>query len=134
MHYFRKILAFAKPYRRFAVLNIISNILYALFSTLAFLSFIPMLQVLFQQQDPILSKPSMETAGSYKDFFSDYANWFINQRVAEHGQVSALITICVLVIVLFFLKNLFGYLAKYFIASLQNGMLRDIRDDIYAKI
>src|SRR5690625_2079877 len=69
-----------------------------------------------------------------KEYFSYYANFFINQRVEENGQISALIMICVMVIVLFFFKNLFGYLAKYFIASLQNGMLRDIRYKIYEKI
>lgn len=127
-------MAFAKPYKHFAFLNILFNILYALFSTLAFLSFIPMLQVLFQQQDPIYDKPTMDGSGGLKEFFSDYANFFINQRVEEHGQVSALVMICVMVIVLFFFKNLFGYLAKYFIASLQNGMLRDIRYNIYEKI
>src|SRR5699024_5831305 len=72
--------------------------------------------------------------GGMKDFFSDYANFFINQRVEEQGQISALVIICIMVIILFFLKNLFGYLAKYFIASLQNGMLRDIRYNIYEKI
>ncbi len=134
MKFFKKVMAFAKPYQHFAFLNILFNILYALFSTLAFLSFIPMLQVLFQQQEPIFEKPSMESSGGLKEYFSDYANFFINQRVEEKGQISALITICIMVIVLFFLKNLFGYLAKYFIASLQNGMLRDIRYKIYEKI
>ncbi len=134
MKFFRKVLAYAKPYKHYAFLNILFNILYALFSTLAFLSFIPMLQVLFQQQDPILKEPSRATSGSLKEYFSDYANYFINQRVEDHGQISALVTICVMVIVLFFLKNLFGYLAKYFISSLQNGMLKDIRYQVYEKI
>src|SRR5690625_6951283 len=93
-----------------------------------------MLQVLFQQQDPIYDKTTMDGSGGLKEFFSDYANFFINQRVEEHGQISALVMLCVMVIVLFFFKNLFGYLAKYFIASLQNGMLRDIRYKIYEKI
>lgn len=135
MSYFKKVLQFARPYKRFAVLNIISNILYALFSTLAFLAFIPMLQVLFQEQDAVETKPIWDgSVDGLKSFFGNYANYFINERVAEHGQIAALLTICVLVIILFFLKNLFGYSAKYFIASLQNGMLRDIRNEVYAKI
>lgn len=127
-------MAYAKPYRHFAFLNILFNILYALFSTLAFLSFIPMLQVLFQQQDPVIEQPTKAGSESLKAYFSDYANYFINQRVEEHGQISALVIICIMVVVLFFLKNLFGYLAKYFISSLQNGMLKDIRYDVYEKI
>ncbi|MDT0643278.1 ABC transporter ATP-binding protein [Zunongwangia sp. F363] len=135
MSYFRKVLQFAKPYKRFAILNIISNIFYAIFSTLAFLAFIPMLQVLFQEEEPILAEPQWNGSfGTFKDYASDYANYFLNQRVEEYGQISALITICVLVIILFLLKNLFNYLAMYFIANLRNGMLRDIRNKIYDKI
>jgi len=135
MSYFKKILQFAKPYKRYAVLNIISNIFYALFSTLAFISFIPMLKVLFQEEEPVLTRPTWDGSFSnLKDFGSDYANFFLNQRVEEHGQISALIIICITVIILFFLKNLFNYAALYFIASLRNGMLKDIRDRIYDKI
>ncbi len=135
MKYFKKILAFAKPYKHYGVLNVIFNILYALFSTLAFLAFIPMLQVLFQEQRPVLQKPVWNgEVGGLKDFLSNYGNYFMNQQITEHGQISALVSICVLLIVLFFLKNLFGYLAKYFIANLQNGMLRGIRDKLYRKM
>lgn len=135
MSYFRKILQFAKPYRRYAVLNIISNVFYALFSTLAFISFIPMLKVLFQEEEPILVEPTWNGGlSNLKDFASDYANFFLNQRVEEYGQISALIVICITVVILFFLKNFFNYTALYFIASLRNGMLKDIRDSIYGKI
>lgn len=135
MSYFRKILQFAKPYRRYAVLNIISNVFYALFSTLAFISFIPMLKVLFQEEEPILVEPTWDGGlSNLKDFASDYANFFLNQRVEEYGQISALIVICITVVILFFLKNFFNYTALYFIASLRNGMLKDIRDSIYGKI
>lgn len=134
MKYFREILAFAGPYKRYAFLNIFFNILYALFSTLSFLAFIPMLQVLFQQQEAVLEMPTRESSGDLKAYLGDYANFLINQQIEEKGQMSVLFSVCLMVILLFFLKNLFGYFGKYFIASLQNGMLRDIRDAIYAKI
>ena len=135
MTYLKKILQFAKPYKRFAILNIISNVFYALFSTLAFISFIPMLRVLFQEEKPISTKPVWNGEfGSIKDYANDYSNYFLNQQVEQYGEVAALVSICITVIVLFFLKNLFNYLALYFIANLRNGMLKDIRNRIYDKI
>ncbi|WBL20974.1 ABC transporter ATP-binding protein [Zunongwangia sp. HRR-M8] len=135
MSYLKKVLQFAKPYKRYAILNIISNVFYALFSTLSFLAFIPMLQVLFQVNDPVTEKPIWDgNWGTLKDFAETYANFFLNQRIEQYGQISALITICILIIILFFIKNLFNYMAMYFIASLRNGMLRDIRNRIYDKI
>jgi subfamily B ATP-binding cassette protein MsbA len=38
-----------------------------------------------------------------------------------------------LVIGMFFLKNLFGYLAMYFITFLRNGVLKDLRNALYDK-
>ena len=135
MTYLKKILQFAKPYKRFAILNIISNVFYALFSTLAFISFIPMLRVLFQEEKPISTKPVWNGEfGNIKDFANNYSNYFLNQQVEQYGEVAALVSICITVIVLFFLKNLFNYLALYFIANLRNGMLKDIRNRIYDKI
>ena len=135
MSYLKKVLQFAKPYKRYAILNIISNVFYALFSTLSFLAFIPMLQVLFQVNEPITTKPIWDgDLLSLTDFAEQYANFFLNQRIEEYGQISALITICIVIVILFFVKNLFNYLAMYFIATLRNGMLKDIRDKIYLKI
>jgi len=39
-----------------------------------------------------------------------------------------------LILILFFLKNLFNYLALFFITFLRNGILRDLRNDIFKKI
>ena len=60
MNYFRQILGFAKPYRGYAILNIISNILYALFGTLAMVSLFPMLNVLFDKTKRLEIKPQWE--------------------------------------------------------------------------
>jgi subfamily B ATP-binding cassette protein MsbA len=57
MEYFKKILRFARPYRKYAVLNIIANIFYALFGTLAMISLFPMLSVLFKQTEAFTHLP-----------------------------------------------------------------------------
>lgn len=133
MTYFRKILEFAKPYKRFAVLNIICNIFYALFSTLSFIALIPVINILFDENERVDEKPVWEGLGGIKDYVVDYFNYNVSQRVAE-DELSALIFICGIVVLLFFLKNLFGYLAAFFITFLRNGVLRDVRDALYKKI
>ena len=134
MNYFKKILRFALPYKKFGVLNIIFNILYALFSTLSFISLIPMLTVLLKQVEPVKVKPVYETATSVKGYLDDSLNYFINIKIDEHGEVYVLGIMVSLVIVVFFLKNLFGYLANFFITYLRNGVLKDIRDVMYKRI
>ncbi len=133
MTYFRRILEFAKPYKRFAFLNIICNIFYALFSTLSFIALIPVIRILVNPEERTNEIPVWSGWMGAKDYYVDYFNYNVSQRVAE-DEVSALVFICGIVVVLFFLKNLFGYLADFFITFLRNGVLRDIRDALYKKI
>jgi len=47
MAYFKDILKYEKKYRKYTVLNILFNILYAVFNVLSVLAFIPVLGILF---------------------------------------------------------------------------------------
>lgn len=133
MNYFKKILRFAIPYKRFAVLNIICNVFYALFSTLSFLALIPVIGVLFDEEKQVVEKPEWTGIMDAKDYFTGSFNYEVAQRVNE-DELSALMFICGIVVLLFFLKNLFGYLAAFFLTFLRNGVLRDVRDVLYDKI
>ena len=133
MNYFKKILVFAKPYKKYAILNIIANIFYALFSTLAMVSLFPMLAVLFGDTEAVTVAPQWEGLTEIKDYAIDYLNFFITQNVSNGDQGDALMLMVSLVISMFFLKNVFGYLAMYFITFLRNGVLKDLRNALYDK-
>jgi subfamily B ATP-binding cassette protein MsbA len=134
MNYFKKIMRFAVPYKRYAFLNIFFNILYALFSGLAFMSLIPMMQVLFDPEDiKVTEKPVYTDITEIKDYAENSLNYFITD-VAGTDKMQALIIVICLVLGLFILKNLFSYFAMYFITFLRNGVLKDIRNTLYDKI
>ncbi|NNJ88996.1 MAG: ABC transporter ATP-binding protein, partial [Eudoraea sp.] len=133
MNYFKKILRFAGPYKKFAFLNIFFNILYALFSALSFAALIPMLDVLFKQTEKVYEKPVYEGIGSLKDYFQDYISYRLTSY-SDSNEMQALVLVIALVLILFFLKNIFNYLAMYFITFLRNGVLKDIRNRMYQKI
>ena len=137
MHYFRKILKYALPYKRYAWLNIISNIFYAFFGSLAFVSLIPMLKVLFEDPENIEAKvttvPEYTGITELGDYTEQYLNYYIHQNNEASGEMNTLVIMIVLVISTFLLKNLFGYLAMFFITFLRNGVLKDLRNDLYRK-
>ena len=133
MSYFKKILRFALPYKRFAVLNIICNVFYALFSTLSFLALIPVIQILFDETKRVAVPPRWEGWNGAKDYLLDSFNYEVTVRINEN-EASALIFVCGIVVLLFFLKNLFGYLSAFFLTFLRNGVLKDVRNTIYDKI
>ncbi|MEX0997730.1 MAG: ABC transporter ATP-binding protein [Flavobacteriaceae bacterium] len=132
MKYFKKILRFAIPYKKYAVLNIIANIFYALFSTLSMLSLFPMMKVLFDNTEPNYTKPSWTGITEGKDYIENYLNYFITQQKSE-GTEDVLIYVVLIVIAMFLLKNIFNYLAMYFITFLRNGVLKDLRNAMYKK-
>ncbi|MGB5943645.1 MAG: ABC transporter ATP-binding protein [Leeuwenhoekiella sp.] len=133
MNYFKQILQFARPYKRYALLNILCNVLYALFSTLSFLALIPVINILFDKTQRVNTKPVYKSIRYFKDYVADAVNYEITQRVSDN-ELSALVYVCIFVVILFFLKNLFGYMAAFFITFLRNGVMKDVRDAIYDKI
>ncbi|SCX97221.1 ATP-binding cassette, subfamily B, MsbA [Nonlabens sp. Hel1_33_55] len=133
MNYFKEILKYARPYKRFGVLNIICNIFYALFGTLSFVALVPVMKVLFQTTEDEYVKPVWQGITNSKEYLESYINWYVTD-VMNEDQGQALIMMIALVLILFLLKNLFGYLGMYFITFLRNGVMRDIRNALYHKI
>ncbi len=134
MNYFKQILRFAKPYKSYGILNIICNIFYALFGTLSFISLIPMLSVLLGETEPVNTEPVYNRLTEIKSYLEDYLNYFVTLKTEEHGEIYVLTVMVGLVISMFFIKNIFNYLAMFFITFLRNGVLRDMRDKLYNKI
>ncbi len=133
MEYIKKIWAFAKPYKKYAYGNIIANVFYALFGSLAFVSLMPMLKVLFDDKEPITEAPAYSGFLEIGDYLEGNLNYYLTQQVAEIGEMKVLIYMIGVVIATFLLKNFFGYLAMWFITFLRNGVLKDIRNALYLK-
>ena len=133
MNYFKKILRFAVPYKKYGILNIFFNVLYALFGTLAMVSLFPMLSVLFGQTKKVNIEPVWSSFSNAREYTEQYLNFFVTQK-AEQGTEDVLLFMVALVISMFFLKNVFRYLAMYSITFLRNGVLKDLRNALYNKI
>lgn len=131
--YFKKIFRFAKPYKKYMYLNIFFNILYALFSALSFVALIPMLTVMFGDEEKIYEKPQYNGIFEIKDYLFDYMNYYITTTSESSGTQYTLNVMIIGIISLFLLKNMFNYWAMYFITFLRNGILKDIRNALYKK-
>lgn len=134
MNYFKKILVYAKPYLKYAYLNIVFNILYALFNVLSVLGFIPVLGILFGKEDKLTIKPVYNGFSNLYEYVSGSLNYKITELMDSGGIDKALLFICILSFSLFFFKNLFRYLASFVLVFLRNGVVKDIRDGLYKKI
>ena len=133
MNYFKRIFKYAKPFKKYIFLNIFFNALYALFSALSFLSLMPMLEVLFGENNKTYSKPEFNNIYSLGNNLEAWLNYQVSNYAGQDPQ-KALIFVISAIIILFFLKNFFNYLAMFFITFLRNGILTKLREDVYKKI
>ena len=134
MENIKKIIPFVLPYKHHVIWNIIHNIFYALFSTLSFLVLIPMMDVLFQKSKKIDAAPVLKSIFDIGSFAKNYLYFEISKLNELKGPQYALLLAVIVIIITFLLKNIFGYLASYHIMYLRNGVLKDMRVQLFNKI
>ena len=133
MEYFKQIIHYAKPYKRFAFLNVFFNVFYALFSALSFVVLMPFLKIIFYKDKVINTvKPVYESIEKLDDYSNQYFSYAVYKAVGD-DKGDILIAVIILIVVVFLLKNVFSYLGFYFITFLKNGVLKDLRNELYNK-
>ncbi len=131
MDFFFKILRYIRSYLSYVFLNIGSNIISVIFSLFSLTMIIPFLGILFGTQEKVYqARPLSLNAASIKENFY----LFLSTTIDNKGNVEALLLICVIVLIMFFIKNLFRYLALFFLTPIRNGVIHDIRMGLHKKI
>lgn len=130
----KKIIPYALKYKSNVIQNIVFNVFYALFSTLLMVSIMPTLDVLFKQNKRVEVEPVYKGIENLKDYASDSFNYKLTQISDAYGVQNALLMVIGIVIITALLKNLFNYLASRHVTVLRNGVLKDIRIQLYQKI
>jgi len=130
----KKIFPFVKPYKFHVFWNVIYNVLYALFSTLSFIALIPMMDVLFKNENKVIKEPTYESIWSITKYGKEYLYYQMNNLSKTDGPQFSLVLVVSLVIITFLFKNLFNYLASNHLMHLKNGVLKDLRTKMYDKI
>lgn len=135
MKNFKRFFKYITPHKRNLIISIIFNILYALFSSISMLSLFPLMKVLFEDGEKVHVKPIYEGFKSIdKDFLENSLNYFITNNTEKNGVLSTLIWMVIFVLSTFLLKNLFNFISIVYMTYLNNGILKDLRNDVYQKV
>lgn len=129
----KSILPYLKGKWNLVLLYMGSHFLSVLFTTLTLSMINPFLEIIFEKTKPVTSNPGFVLS---KEGISNYFAYWMTDFIASHGNDKAwgLVFVCIILICTTFLKNLFLYLSKYILNPLRNGILRNIRKDMFAKI
>ena len=131
--YFKRVLNYVFSFKKYFLLNIIFSVFYALFSAVAFLSLMPMLEVLFNGVNDIKEKPQLELSNNLGEFIENWLNFQVSSFAADDNQKAIMFVVGV-VIILFFLKNISNYFALLFSTLIRNGVIKNLKKNIYEKI
>lgn len=139
MKRFNRLAKYILPYKAQVVLNILFNFISVLFSLFSLTMVIPFLEILFQRQPKVdlhvpFSLSFMREEGlSFLEVLKNNFYYYISQLIETHGEIYALIFVSGLVIITSFFKTGFKYLAMYHLATIRNGVVRDMRNLLYKK-
>ncbi len=132
--YFR-VLKYIKPYKAHLVASMIFTVFYSLLNGLSVYLTIPLLETLFNQHDTnsktVISKNIHNEATSWLNGLEEKISSTFNSFVFEGDINQILLRICFLVLFAFLAKNIFGYLQSYFLAFVEQGMIKDLRNEAY---
>ena len=123
---FWRLMSRLKGYKKNVILAIVSNVLMAIFTVVSIPMIAPFFDILFSQEVVASFKPEDNN-------LPDNLDYFFSQLVINYTPQKALLIVIAAMLVVFFLKNIFRYLALYFMAPVRNGIIYDLRKQIFEK-
>lgn len=126
---------FLPPYKKYAILAFIFNMLTAILNVFSLATIIPILQVLFKVTAASYEFiPWKGTDVAFIDVLLNNANWYITMLIDARGSSFTLLMLAVALIGMTLLKTASAYFGSYFIVPVKTGVVKDMRDQINDKI
>jgi len=122
---------YLRKYKRLIFAIFAANIFMVGFSIISIPALIPFLNILFDQQPILTEKPSWAWT---REGVEAFLNYNFSQIILQYGKEQALVYACIVIVIVFFLKNLFQYLSLALMAPLRNGIVCDIRQRLFEKM
>ena len=101
--------------------NLMFNILGMFFSIFSFAMIIPLLRVVFNSDASVFQKTVAEYHGNVslnKDSILDFFNYKLADFSLNNGKEATLIYICIFLVSMVFLKNLFTYMSNFYLTNI----------------
>lgn len=131
--FIRLLRRFAMPYRWQVVLSIFFNILAAFLTLFSFAFIIPILQMLFGLDSTHYEYMEIGAAGLKDVAVNNF--YYYTQRLLElYGASATLAVLAAALVFMTLLKTGTTYLSTFYMVTVRNGVVRDLRDSMYAKI
>ncbi len=129
MRSYRRLLAYLWPYRRRLGLLLLTTAALALFSGFTLGMIAPFVKLLFYDAPGPALPPSGPLRPDLGSLMSHLSWWLL-----QGGREAGVARLCGLILVVFFLKNLFGYLNQLLTFFIEQRITADLRNDLYSHL
>ena len=127
MQFVKRFLTYLSAYRSKVILVVLFHILTAIFTVVSIPMIIPFFQILFSHETGIDQE---QQGGS----MVDQIEWYVHQNLIVYDKQTVLLYVCGAILIVFLFKNIFRYLAMYQMTPIRNGIIQQIRSQIYSKV
>ena len=128
---------FVRPYRHNLVGSAVFNILASLLNVFSFYLLVPILGILFKTSTEVYEYIPLSQTEGLKEWATAVKNNFfyaVTEYMDAHTASTTLLVLGLIMIVMTFFKTACYFLASGVMVPLRNGIVRDIRVQIYDKI
>ncbi|HPF51840.1 MAG TPA: ABC transporter ATP-binding protein [Draconibacterium sp.] len=129
--FFRILKRYIPPYKTRLVLNFASNLLSAIFAVFSMAMMIPILEIVFNLSENV---GTLQEWSFSMDSIKNNLYYYVTQIKVDYGPGATLLFVGLFVILATMLKVGFAYLAAYQAVYIRNGVVKDIRHEIFNKI
>ncbi|MDE6792686.1 MAG: ABC transporter ATP-binding protein/permease, partial [Muribaculaceae bacterium] len=124
---------FAGPYKWNIVWSVIFNFLTMFFTIFSFAFIMPILKILFNLDDTRYEFMHWGEKAFHEVLINNFY-WYVSGLIERIGASPTLALMALALVVATFIKVITAYFSEYFTIPLRNGVVRDIRNKMYAKI
>ncbi len=126
MQGFKKIVQLIRPYHGLVLGNILCNVGMAFFTVISIPAIIPFFEILFGLKPEITVRPELSFNNALELIRWQFTHW-----IDQFGSQTALLYVCLTIIILFLAKNTLRYFSMFFIAPVRTGVVRDLRNQLF---
>ena len=130
MKLYIRLLKYLKPHLSSFIPAVICMALLAITSSLSLTTIVPITQLIFEQPSTDSTVAPQQYEFSFKDL-SKFDKRAVMKAIGGDTKYEQLAHVCIFIILVFFVKNLFLYGQSYYTVKVEQGVIRDFRDEIY---
>jgi subfamily B ATP-binding cassette protein MsbA len=137
------LLKYVLPHWRKVLLLLVTVVLFASLSGVSLTLIHPFLKIVLYGEGGISGSPATEAARGtvqgiplprFVERLKDGAQGWFEARIYAGDAEARLLRFCVILVLIFFVKNIFGYLQTYLTVYLEQKVLYHVRNDVYGHL